>query len=107
MPPSALLRPQAFAAVPRVPPAWQRPLTTLALAWALLIGLFAGDWRAMAGQWWDASTYNHVLLVPIILIWLVALRWPQVAKLTPAAWWPGRSDRALERLAEAPARVDP
>jgi exosortase A len=43
----------------------------------------------MLTQWWDASTYNHILLVPPILAWLVRLRWPELSGLTPRAWWPG------------------
>ena len=40
-------------------------------------------------QWWNSSTYNHILFVPLILGWLVAQRAPQLAQLTPSAWWPG------------------
>ena len=61
----------------------------LGAAWLILIALFRADWLAMAAQWWDTSTYNHVLLVPAILAWLVALRRRELAKLVPAAWWPG------------------
>ena len=61
----------------------------VAVAWLVLIVLFIGDWRAMAAQWWDTSTYNHILLVPAILVWLVALRRRELARLVPQAWWPG------------------
>jgi exosortase A len=61
----------------------------LAVAWLTLIALFFGDWQAMAGQWWNSSTYNHVLLVPAILAWLVALRRAELIKLEPEGWWPG------------------
>ncbi len=88
MPPEAVLppprRPDAL-----VPAAWRSALLRLSLAW---IGLFALAWTAwaeMARQWWDASTYNHILLVPPILAWLVRQRWPELAKLAPQAWWPG------------------
>jgi exosortase A len=43
----------------------------------------------MAGQWWDSSTYNHILLVPLILVWLVSLRARAVLALPPQGWWPG------------------
>lgn len=73
----------------RIAPQWRAPLLKLALAWATLFALFARDWAAMASQWWDSSTYNHVLVVPAILAWLVWQRAPQLARLTPQAWWPG------------------
>jgi exosortase A len=86
MPPEAALEhPRAYG----VPEAWRRPLLHLSLAWAGLIALAWGDWAEMARQWWDASTYNHILLVPPILAWLVRMRWPELAKLAPRAWWPG------------------
>lgn len=72
-----------------VPEAWRRPLIQLALAWAALFAVTWRDWAEMAHQWWDVSTYNHILLVPPILAWLVRQRWPELAKLAPRAWWPG------------------
>ena len=72
-----------------LPIVWQRPLLMLGATWFILIALFFGDWRAMAGQWWGTSTYNHVLLVPAILVWLVALRRRELASLAPQPWWPG------------------
>lgn len=81
--------PQAASAVGRLPLAWRRPLTRLALAWAGLAALAWADWAEMARQWWDASTYNHILLVPPILFWLVRLRWHELVRLPPSGWWPG------------------
>ncbi|WP_225207274.1 exosortase A [Novosphingobium huizhouense] len=82
----------AAAPLPRtvapLPQAWKRPLALLALAWFALVGLFFRDFADMAGQWWDSSTYNHVLLVPAILAWLVSQRWPQLRRLSPQGWWP-------------------
>ena len=43
----------------------------------------------MVRQYWDISTYNHILLVPLIIGWLVWQRAPQLAQLAPQAWWPG------------------
>ncbi len=71
----------------RLPVAWRRPLLALLLAWGALATLFFRDLADMAGQWWNASTYNHVLLVPAILAWLVAQRWPELRKLTPCGCW--------------------
>ena len=72
-----------------IPIAWRRPLIWLAAGIAALILIYRSDWAAMAGQWWDSSTYNHILLVPPILAWLVAQRWPELHRLTPSGWWPG------------------
>jgi exosortase A len=73
----------------RVPRAWQIPLLQLAFAWSALALLTRGDWAEMARQWWNSSTCNHILLIPTILVWLVRLRWPELARLRPRAWWPG------------------
>jgi hypothetical protein len=74
--------PGAFA---RIPQAWRTPLLRLALAWAALVALAWRDWAEMAHQWWDISTYNHILLIPPILAWLVRIRWPELSRLTPGA----------------------
>ncbi|MBW8753139.1 MAG: archaeosortase/exosortase family protein, partial [Sphingomonadales bacterium] len=72
-----------------LPAPWRSALALLALAWASNLLLLLPDWTAMADQWWNISTYNHILLVPAILAWLVQERLPQLARLTPQAWWPG------------------
>jgi len=51
--------------------------------------LFARDWATMADQWWNTATYNHILLVPLILAWMVWQRRRELVKLQPDAWWPG------------------
>jgi exosortase A len=84
----------AYAAMPgqawrALTPPWKAALLRLGAAWVVLIAVFARDWAAMAHQWWDISTYNHVLLVPLILAWLAWQRWPQLQRLTPQSWWPG------------------
>ncbi|MEO7915708.1 MAG: exosortase A, partial [Novosphingobium sp.] len=85
-----MLLERAFRAEALVlPDHWRKPVIALAAAWAGLILLFATDWAAMAGQWWNSSTYTHVLLVPAILGWLVWQRWPQLQLLHPQPWWPG------------------
>jgi exosortase A len=67
----------------------ERSAALVALAWALLIGVFWHDWTDMARQWWDSSTYNHVLLVPLIVGWLIHQRWHQLVRFAPVVWWPG------------------
>src|SRR5687768_12512428 len=81
--------PRATSGAGRLPLDWRSPLARLAIAWAGLVALAWADWAEMARQWWDASTYNHILLVPPILVWLVRLRWPELVRLTPTGWWPG------------------
>lgn len=71
------------------PAGWQAGLIRLGAAFALQMALFWPEWRAMADQWWNTSTYNHVLLVPVIIGWLVMMRWPQLQKLEPVCWAPG------------------
>jgi exosortase A len=86
------MRPEALRAQPpsmrlaRIPAAWRTPLVQLGLVWGIVSLVLRRDLAAMAGQWWDSSTYNHVLLIPLILGWLVALRWPRLSTLTPAPW---------------------
>ena len=72
-----------------VPRAWRAPLLRLAFTWAALVAITGRDWGEMVRQWWDSSTYNHILLIPPILAWLVRIRWRELERLTPQAWWPG------------------
>lgn len=73
----------------RIMPAWRLPLLQLSIAALALLALFWRDWLAMADQWWNSSTYNHILFVPAILVWLVSVRVQELARLQPRAWWPG------------------
>jgi exosortase 1 len=71
-----------------ISPPWRSALIHLTITWGALIAIFASDWAAMVRQWWDISTYNHILLIVPILGWLAYQRWPELHKLTPCAWWP-------------------
>lgn len=73
----------------KLSPAWRAAALRLGAACAFAVLMFFSDWQAMARQWWDSSTYNHILLVPAIIGWLVWLRLPQLADLVPRCWWPG------------------
>lgn len=88
MPLDLALKRQATLAA-KIAPDWKAPLLHLAFAWAMLFLLFAPVFVDMLLQYWDSSTYNHILFVPLIIGWLVKLRAPELAKLTPKAWWPG------------------
>ncbi len=90
MPPELSLRAGgARPAMGIIPAAWRTPLLQLGLAVLALLALTASDWAAMAHQWWAISTYNHILLIPAILAWLVWNRRGELARLTPHGWWPG------------------
>ncbi len=73
----------------RIAPAWRSPLLHLCLGWALLVLLASHDWAVMIDKWWNVSTYNHVIFIPFITGWLVWNRRGLLARLVPAAWWPG------------------
>ena len=73
----------------RIAEEWRTPLLRLALIWSLILLVTIRDWLAMAHQWWNISTYNHMLLVPAIVTGLVWIRRGELAKIAPKAWWPG------------------
>ncbi|RNJ63112.1 MAG: exosortase A [Porphyrobacter sp. IPPAS B-1204] len=83
---AALTAPPASASIPA---AWRTPLGALAAAVAALIAVTAQSWGAMLHQWWNIDTYSHLLLVPFITAWLVALKEDELAALVPQPFWPG------------------
>jgi len=68
---------------------WRTHLTALALVAAAMLLIFHRDAGEIAAIWWNSSTFNHCLLIPPLLGWLVWQRAPELAQLTPAAWTPG------------------
>lgn len=82
----ALASPPASASIPV---AWRGPLGALAAAAVVLIAVTAQSWGAMLHQWWNIDTYSHLLLVPFITAWLVALKEEELGALTPQPFWPG------------------
>lgn len=72
-----------------IPATWRASALRMAAVWLGLFTLFRDDWAAMALQWWNISTYNHIVLIPPILVWLVWQRWRELEKIEPQAWWPG------------------
>lgn len=89
MPPEAHAPGLRTALAERIPAPWRAPIGALTLTWVLLIACFARDWAAMFDQWWNISTYTHVLLVPPIIGWLVWQRWPELRHMMPTGWRPG------------------
>lgn len=70
-------------------PAWRSALIRLGVAWAAILIVFARDAADMVMIWWDSSTFNHILLIPFILAWLVIQRADELRRITPSLWWPG------------------
>ncbi len=81
--------PQASPVAAQVPESWRVPLIALAGSWATLILLFRQDWAKMADQWWNISTYTHVLLIPPIIGWLVWQCRAELSRFSPSGWLPG------------------
>jgi exosortase A len=68
---------------------WPRHLVALGAAAAIVALLFAQDAADMVSIWWNASTYNHALLIPPLIVWLAWQRAPQLRQLIPQPWLPG------------------
>ncbi len=73
----------------QLPQGWRHALAQLVPAWFGLMLLTAREWGEMFHQWWNIDTYNHILLVPVIVTWLVAMRRNVLARIEPRAWFPG------------------
>ena len=73
----------------QIPEVWRDPLGLLALSAIALMILTAREWGEMFHQWWDIDTYNHILLVPPIVGWLIWLRLDELRKIAPMPWLPG------------------
>lgn len=69
--------------------AWRLALIALGCAVAALMMLAAREWVEMLHQWWNIDTYNHLLLLPAIMGWLVMLKAEELAQITPHPFWPG------------------
>lgn len=87
--PLDLALPRRAALSDSIAPHWRRPLLHLSLGWTVLLVLLWPVLADMLRQFWNSSTYNHNLFVPLICGWLVWLRAPELARITPQGWWPG------------------
>lgn len=72
-----------------LPTAWQQPLAMLALAVFSLVMLAAREWSEMFHQWWNIDTYNHIVLIPAVIAWLVWIRRDDLRDVKPRPWLPG------------------
>lgn len=86
--PAALSAPPANI-IERIPAAWLLPLIALAGAGAVLGLVTAPSWGEIGHQWWNIDTYNHLVLVPLIIAWLVSLKAGELARITPRPFVPG------------------
>lgn len=90
MPPEpATLNAPAAALPARLTAPWRSALGALAGAVLALVAVTWREWGEMAHQWWNIDTYNHLLLVPFIMGWLVLIKAGELARITPRAFAPG------------------
>ncbi|SMF75507.1 exosortase A [Allosphingosinicella indica] len=68
---------------------WRTHLVALGLLAGGILLLIARDAADMVRIWIDSSTFNHCMLLPPIIGWLVWQRLPELRQLTPVAWMPG------------------
>ncbi|MDQ8754689.1 exosortase A [Sphingosinicella sp. LHD-64] len=77
---------------------WRTHLVALGAAAAAILALFHRDAADVAAIWWSSSTFNHCLLIPPIIAWLVWQRVPGLRQLTPTVWAPGLALAGLGAL---------
>jgi exosortase A len=68
---------------------WRSHLLALIVAATVILLLFHRDAAHMVSIWWNSSTFNHCLLIPPIIGWLVWQRRGELSQLVPQAWAPG------------------
>jgi len=66
--------------------AWRTHLVALGLVTTAILLLFWRDAAGLATIWWESPTFNHCLLIPPIIGWLIWQRQPELARLAPVAW---------------------
>ena len=66
--------------------AWRAHLMALVAAATAILLLFHSDAAHMASIWWNSSTFNHCLLIPPIIGWLVWQRREGIAAIVPQVW---------------------
>jgi len=73
----------------RLSNAWREALWLFLLGALTTFAITMREWGEMLHQWWNIDTYSHILLVPIIIGWLVALKANELTKVDPRPWLPG------------------
>lgn len=68
---------------------WQRTLLWLGVGAAGLLLFFASDTAILADVYWNSSIYEHCVVIPPVIAWLVWQRRRELVKIAPVGWWPG------------------
>ncbi|AOL94971.1 exosortase A [Porphyrobacter sp. LM 6] len=89
MPPEQSTLPAPAMAAGSVPADWRAPLVALVVVSFALMLATVSSWGEMFHQWWAIDTYNHLLLVPFIMGWLVWLKAGELTRIAPKPFWPG------------------
>ncbi|MBV7257104.1 exosortase A [Pacificimonas sp. WHA3] len=71
-----------------VAPGWRVSLIAWAVLVTAIILLFWKDSADIVSQWWNNATYQHCLLIPPIIAYLVWQRRAEVGQLTPRPFLP-------------------
>ena len=67
---------------------WHAHLAALGIVVAVVLAVFRHDAQAMAMLWWNASTYEHCLVILPVIAWLVWVRRGVLAPIVPRGWAP-------------------
>lgn len=89
LPDTALTSSAGQGVFSRINPQWREAIALLVLASLASVSVTMSEWAEMLHQWWNIDTYSHILLVPVIISWLVALKVSELAKVAPKPWFPG------------------
>lgn len=65
---------------------WRAHLAGLGAVAAALLVLFRRDAHDMAMLWWNASTYEHCLVILPVIGWLVWVRRDTLSRIAPRGW---------------------
>lgn len=68
---------------------WRPHLLALVGAATAILLLFNQAAAHIFSIWWNSSTFNHCLLIPPIIAWLVSQRRMELSALQPRVWMPG------------------
>src|SRR4051794_39860234 len=74
---------------------WRLHLSVMTAAVLVLLALLWRDTADIAVIWWTSSTYEHCLLIPPIIAWLIWQRSHELRRIAPIAWAPGLAIVAL------------
>lgn len=73
----------------RIPMGWRISLMIIAVGALIVVTVTGREWGEMLHQWWNIDTYSHILLVPFVIAWLVMVKLPELAQISPRPWLGG------------------